>query len=125
AKRSPIFPPDLMTAKQLYEKVHGKPPSGTAWEAYRGLLAADSYDKVLALPPATPNNIVRVYWDAAQKMIKDPAFIAISDRILGKDTPWGAGEEYDKKFKREFGMKPDTRAFLQDLLATKYGMKLN
>ncbi len=33
--KTPSYPPDTMTANELYEKIYGKPHSGMAWEAYR------------------------------------------------------------------------------------------
>jgi hypothetical protein len=51
------------------EKLFGKPPSGMAWDAYVSIIAAGrSYDKILFLPPETPDSIVTAYGNAADMM---------------------------------------------------------
>ncbi|MBI2858647.1 MAG: hypothetical protein HYX90_06185 [Chloroflexi bacterium] len=123
--RDPGLPaePDLMTVKELYEKVHGKSPSGIVWEAFLSLVAATrNYQQVLLLPPGTPDNVVRIYWEAAERMLKDADFRAAVDPLQGKGVRWMAGESFDKEFKQNFVIKPEIRAWLRDTMSTKYGV---
>ncbi|MBI2857933.1 MAG: hypothetical protein HYX90_02545, partial [Chloroflexi bacterium] len=104
---SPSFP-NLMTVSALYQKVYSKPPSGSAWEAYRALTSVVcSSDKALVLPPGTPDNIVRIYWDAAEKMMKNLDFIKMAENVAGKDNIKG-GEQFDKDLKANFKMDQAT-----------------
>lgn len=121
--REPGLPPDIMTGEELYVKLMNKPPSGQPWDAYRGLLAGTrAYTRMLHLPPGTPDDIKRAYFEAAEKMIKDADFHKVADPMVGKNAPWGAGEAYDKQFKANFGMDPKVVEWLKDTLSKKYGV---
>ena len=80
---SPVFPPDIPTAPDLYEKLLGKSPSGPAWDAYLSLVTIRSLGKPLLIPPGATDSIKRVFWDAAVKMGKDQGFIEISEKLYG------------------------------------------
>ncbi|MBI2858993.1 MAG: hypothetical protein HYX90_07935 [Chloroflexi bacterium] len=124
--KDPSLPPDILTGGELYEKIYGKPPSGMAWNAYKGYVAVDyTYQKLLFLPPGTPDSIVRVYWDAAVNMLKDPEFQKAAARLVGQDAPWRAGEAYDKAFKRDAAMEPAVVDWLKSTLQTKYSYVLD
>lgn len=121
----PGFPADVLTGKELYEKVHGKAPSGPAYDAYKSLLASvKTIGNPLYLPPGTSDAIKRAYWAAAEKMVKDPDFLRAADPAAGAGARWMAGEAFDRMSKKEFGLRPEVRAWLSDLLTTKYGIVL-
>lgn len=114
--------PPIPTIKELYEKIFNKPPSGMVWDAYKASLAASKgYDKGLSLPPGTPDNIVRVYWDAAEKMIADPEFRKMADPLVGKGARWSAGQTWDKEFKMNLQMDPKIVEWFRATLP-KYGI---
>lgn len=121
--RHPVLPPYVPTLGQLHEKIHGKPPTGTAWEAYRALFASTaSIDKALFLPPKATDSIKRVYWTTVETMIKSPDFQKDAERIVGPGSRLSAGENFDKMVKREFGLQPEIRDWLKNFLSAKYGM---
>ncbi|MBI2859241.1 MAG: hypothetical protein HYX90_09200 [Chloroflexi bacterium] len=100
--------PDIPTVKEVYERIHGKPPSGIAWEAYKGVLAAgNSYRYALLLPPGTPDNTVTTYWAAAEKMVKDAEFRKLAAAMAGATTPWFVGKTFSNSFKA--GLMMDTK----------------
>ena len=94
-----------------------------AYEGYRAIVASsETINKPLFLSPGTPDSVIKAYWDATEKMIKDPEFVKIADKLLGKGAPWYAGESFAKLHKREFGMKPEVRDWVKDLMSAKYGV---
>ncbi|MBI2858307.1 MAG: hypothetical protein HYX90_04445 [Chloroflexi bacterium] len=121
--KDPAFPSNILTVKELYEKVHNKSPSGIEWDAYQGVLALlKNYDAPLLLPPGTPDSILQLYWNATNAMIKDSAFRKIVDPLVGKDAGWQAGEALNKAYRQNFSvMKPETIAWFRSTLA-KYGI---
>lgn len=122
--KDPFAPPSL-TTKELYEKIYGKPPSGMAWDAYKAMVAvAGNYDKVLHLPPGTPDNIIKLYWDAADRMVKDPEFRKMADPLIG-DTMYKTGESFQKEFKANYGMAPEILKWLKETLGTKYNITVD
>lgn len=116
--------PPIYTFKELYEKVNGKPPSGAAWDAYKALVAVGvNYDKVLLLPPSTPENVVKAYWTACEAMVKDAEFKKVAEPLVGVVGKWGVGPAYDKEFKQNFKMDSKAIDWLKDTLK-KYGVVL-
>ncbi len=114
--RDPIAPP-VPTVGELYEKIYGKPPSGMAWEAFQALTAMEGYRFTLFLPPGAPNDIVRTYWDAAGRMVKDAEFVKVAEPLAGKDAEFMTGEPFDKAFKANFGgIKPEVVDWLKSTL---------
>lgn len=120
--RAPEEATDVPTVKELYEKLYNKPPSGIAWDAYKGVIAATrTYDSAIYTSPGTPENIVRAYWTAAEAMLKDPAFKRESDTLLGAGNPMRSGEALDKSFQLNFTIKPEIREWLRTTLP-RYSM---
>lgn len=120
--QSPVFPPDCLTPKGLYEKVYGKSPSGMAWDAYVAIVATRSFDKPLMLPPGASDDIKKVYWNAVKEMVKDPSFLKTTQDLYGESL-FVAGESFDAVFKSKFGIKPEIREYLAKVMA-KYGATL-
>lgn len=121
--KDPALPASLLTTKELYEKINGKPPSGKAWNAYKAVVAGGLL-KALFLPPGTPDNITRAWWESCEKLLKDQEFMKVADQILGKDVIWRAGEAYDKAFKQAASLDPDVRTWLVDILAKRYNISV-
>lgn len=114
--------PDILTAKELHERVYGKSPTGLAYDAYRALVATvESMDKPLFLSPGTPDHIVRAYWSATEAMIKDPEFRKTADVVTGP-AEWFAGEGFTRLFRTEMQIKSEVREYLKELLKTKYNV---
>jgi tripartite-type tricarboxylate transporter receptor subunit TctC len=81
--RDPIEP-DLPCFPEVYEMVHGKKPSGQAWEAWKAFfIAGFGVQKAMWLPEGTDPAIVEAYREAAGKVIADPEFKTIVEKSLG------------------------------------------
>ncbi|MBI2859470.1 MAG: hypothetical protein HYX90_10365 [Chloroflexi bacterium] len=123
--KDPGYPSDIPTMKELYEKLYGKSPSGIEWKTYKSVLAVvTSFNDALYLPPGTPQNIVRAYWDAAEKMLQDPEFKEAGRRLAGRDAPWVAGEACDKGFRVNFVIDPEIRDWMRTT-SPKYGLVID
>lgn len=117
------WPPDVLTAGELYKTVLGKEPSGMAWEAYKAILvAAEATAGPLMLPPNTPDSIKKAYWDAAERMIKDTQFLATTSDMYGAHIKWMAGAAFDDMLRKQVVLKPEVRDWYAQLLGAKYGL---
>lgn len=115
--------PDLITAPELYQQIHGRMPSGPAWEAYkvvanlvqntRGTLWVHS-----AAPPAA-RDALRTGMD---RMVQDPAFReAIAKTLEGYEMITGAGLD---QIKRDLDQAPpEVLTWLRGMLGEKFGIK--
>lgn len=75
--------PDIITAPELYQQIHGEMPSGEAWEAYKVVANLVQNTRgtiwVHGEAPAEAREALRIGVDA---MVQDPEFIAAGERIL-------------------------------------------
>lgn len=114
--------PEVPTIPELYQMISNKPPSGEAWEAAKSLMATRTYVHLFRLPPGTPESIVKMYWDASEKMVKDPAFLEIAiPQIGGEGSGVAAGETVDKTFKATFRISPEVQKWLRATVS-RYGV---
>lgn len=120
----PGYPASLPTVRGAYERIYGKSPSGIAWDAYKALVAGTrSFKNLLLLPPAVPDSILRAYWNAADKMLKEPEFRKTVEQLQGEQAPWGVGEAYSKQFNANMAMDPKVLDWIKGALG-EYGVVL-
>lgn len=96
--RDPIMP-TIPSFPEAYEMVHGKPPSGPAWDAWEGLFdLVVTNSKTFVLPQGTPDDIVEAWREAARKAVNDPEINQSEAwaNILGKDVPQFIGDDATK-----------------------------
>lgn len=116
--RSPTVRGDVPTFYEVYRKVHGKAPSGIAWDAYKSVLIDLSMMlRVYALPPGTPEDRLAIVRQAMAEITKDPAFVADWERILGQElapavVPAGVAEQ----LKNDFVKPAPWQGFLRKLV---------
>ncbi|WP_199433656.1 hypothetical protein [Qaidamihabitans albus] len=116
--------PDLPTVEEVYRQLHGKAPSGEAYEAYRAFLVPGYvYQKGLWANEGTPDPIVQSYRDAADKISKDPKFASSSEEVLG-GYPLYSGEEAEEELQEAFRIKPEVREYTLDMLKKSYDVTL-
>ena len=90
--RNPLAP-DAPTFPEMYEKANGKKLEGDDLEAFYSICAAWSQaSKSMLLPENTPDEIVKVFREAASKMVNDPEFKEKAIKALGP-FPLIIGEE--------------------------------
>ena len=78
--RHPVMP-NARTVKEGYVELFGKEPSGTVWEAIKGIIAVNTLGKSVWAPPGVPEARIRDLEDGFRKMVADPAFQA--DAVKG------------------------------------------
>jgi tripartite-type tricarboxylate transporter receptor subunit TctC len=112
--------PDIVTAPELYEQVHGEMPSGEAWEAY----------KVVANLVQNTRGTIWVHSDAPEEaraalragvdaMVEDPEFLAAAEDILeGYDVISGDGLD---QIQADLEAAPEeVLAWLQDMMTERF-----
>lgn len=121
--RDPAFP-DLPSFVEVYEKVHGKAPSGPDFDAWKTFFAASILtSKGLILPGGTPDNIVAAYDDAMKALVEDPEFQAAAAQELG-GYPQLIGDEARAAISQAWTMEDDTRAWIADWLKRRFDTDL-
>lgn len=117
--RDPTFP-DLPSFVEAYEAVHGEPPSGPQFEAYKALFgAALNANKPAMLPIETPPEIVQAYRDAFEKAIADPELQAQKGEILG-EYEQAVGENVEALFEVATSISPEARDWVRSYLEENY-----
>lgn len=117
--------PDLPTVEEVYQKVHGKKPSGPAYDAYRAfLIPGYVYQKGLWANEGTPDHIVEAYRDSVDKIAKDPEFRTSSEEVLG-GYPLYSGKEAEADLKEAFEISPETRTYTLNMLESRYDVTLD
>jgi len=121
--RDPMFP-QLPNVLEVYEMVHGEPPSGEAWEAWRSLLRAGQGSlKLLVLPQETPEDIVNAYHMAVQRMLENPEFQATVVPRLGKRAMLG-GLDAEKLMQDRSIISDKHRNWITNWIYRRYGVRL-
>jgi tripartite-type tricarboxylate transporter receptor subunit TctC len=121
--RDPVAP-DLPHFVEAYELIHGKKPSGPAYDAWKAFFVAGfAVQKPMWLPKGTSPEIVKAYRDAARKIVQDPKFKKDVDDKLG-GYPQYVGESAQKAFNEGLMVPKDSLTWLKKWLKERYKVKL-
>ncbi len=122
-QRDPTFP-DLPILEEVYEMVHGEPPSGPEYEAYKAFnIAGFAAQKMVVLPEGTPDDIVETYRQAWRDVFEDEEYQATYEAALGTyeqvtdraaEALYAAGTTID----------PEVRAMVVNMLTDEYNVTL-
>lgn len=115
--QSKLFP-GVKPFHVVYREVHGKDPSGPAWDAYKwvSLMTYSSLVGVWA-PPKTPAAAVKALRIAHAKAVQDPAHVAEKLRALKLDMNWASPKDLPLILKSYQGIDPKVAAFLKEMVA--------
>ncbi len=117
--------PDLPTVEEVYRKIHGKKPSGPAYDAYRAfLIPGYVYQKGIWANEGTPDHIVKAYRDSVDDIAEDPEFRASSEEVLG-GYPLYSGKEAEAELRKAFEISPETRSYTLKMLESEYDVTLD
>lgn len=117
--------PDLPTVEEVYRKVHGKKPSGPAYDAYHAfLIPGYAYQKGIWANEGTPDHIVEAYRDSVDKIGKDSEFRSSGKEVLG-GYPLYSGKEAEADLKEAFAISPKTRSYTLKMLKSQYDVTLD
>jgi hypothetical protein len=79
---------------ELYRKLKGAPPSGQLWDVYLAMLAINSaMQRLLVLPPTTPQPALDALQAAVARLNSDKAFADDAQKTIGFVPEYGAGGE--------------------------------
>ncbi|MGF1631232.1 MAG: Bug family tripartite tricarboxylate transporter substrate binding protein [Kiloniellaceae bacterium] len=121
--RDPTLP-DLPSFPEVYEQLHGKKPSGPAWDAWQAFfLSGYAVQKFLVVPKDTPDDIVTAYRDAAKKMAADPETVAFMEAELGKYETIVDG--IDKAMDLAINVSPEAEEWILGWLKDRFGFEPN
>jgi len=121
--RDPTFK-DLPHFGEVYKAMHGKEPSGPAWNAWKAFFVAGfAAQKMVLLPKSTPKDIVDTWRAAAEKVVKAPDFEKAADKALG-DVDQGLGKKAETLFKLATEVDAESREWVRNWLVKKFNAKL-
>lgn len=122
--RDPTFP-DLPSFPEVYEQIHGKKPSGPAWDAWKAFFVAGfPSQKMVFLPKGTPQDIIDAYTAAFQTVIAAPDFADKSKKRLGVYEQQ-TGDSAKAKLLQAINVNEEARGWVKNWLTTKYGVSLD
>jgi len=114
--------PDIPTTPEIYQQIHGKaPPSGLVWDMYKVMVGARTFNYILLFPPKTPAEIVNIYRKAAVEMVKDPKYLAESQKIE-PGARYRVGEALAHTYLDGISARPEVVEFMKKVLSEKYGV---
>jgi len=123
-QRDPTFP-DLPIVEEVYEMLHGEPPSGPDYEAYRAFnIAGFAAQKMVILPGGTPPEIVETWRQAWRDIFADPQYRAEVSSVLGayEQVTDRAAEAL---FIEGTTIDPAVRKHILDMLSNEYAVRLS
>lgn len=115
--------PDLITAPELYQQIHGRMPSGPAWEAYKVVANLVQNTRgtlwVHSSAPQAAHDALRQGVDA---MVRDPEFLAAISRTLeGYEMISGDGLNQIKRDLQQ--ASPEVLDWLRNLMTSRFGVR--
>ena len=96
--------PHVRTVKEGYLELFGKEPSGTVWEAIKGMVAVNTLGKSFWAPPGVPEARLRDLEEGFRKMVADEAFQADAVKVLGGKNDAIVGKDAHAALKQFFGL---------------------
>jgi hypothetical protein len=122
--RDPNFP-KVPTVPEVYRQLRGSAPSGKAYDAYKTLLGLTyTYQKALWVPQDTPDAAVETLREAASALGQDPAFQKKAEKALG-GYPLQADSRLAERVRAAYTVNDDVRAYVIELLKTRYNVRLS
>ena len=116
--------PNLPNFVEAYEMIHGKKPSGPAFDAWKAFFVAGfAVQKPMWLPAGTPAAIVKTYRDAAAKIMKDKGFKKDLKKKLG-GYPQMVGDSARLAFDQALQVPPASKAWLKKWLKDRFEVRL-
>lgn len=120
--RDPNFP-DLPSFPEAYEIMHGKPPTGPGYEAWKGLAQIGVMaSKVLFLPAGTPAHIVEAWSNAVRTMLKDPEFQTKAASVI-RGYPQSVGKDATPIIREATTISPTVMEWLRKYYKAEHNLE--
>jgi tripartite-type tricarboxylate transporter receptor subunit TctC len=108
------FRPDEPALHEVYQKVHGKMPSGEHWEVLKWMqFVSGKTSMTLLAPPKTPKDVVDTMRAAYQKAQNDPELVKALEKSAGTNMIYVTIEEGNKIMQMAQNPDPKISAFLK------------
>ncbi len=121
--RDPNFK-DLPSFPEAYELMHGKKPSGEAYQAWRSLLQMGIMaNKAIFLPTETPKPILDAWRGAVRKVLNDPEFEKNAAAVV-EGYPQFVGDAARPVIKEATDLPPASWTWLKAYLKEKHNVEL-
>ena len=122
-QRDPNFK-DMPNFDEVYEIMHGKKPSGPAYEAWKAILKMGVMaNKSILLPAGTPQPIVDAWRTAMRKTLDDPEFEAKASKVI-EGYPQFIGESARPIMNSATTLSPEIWDWIKNFLKTKHDVTL-
>lgn len=121
--RDPTFP-DMPHMGEVYEAVHGKKPSGPAWNAWMAFFSAGfAAQKMVFLPKGTPQDIVDAYSVAFKKVVDTPGFKEKAEEAIG-EYPQATGKAAEAAKKVAINVSPEDKKWVLNWLKERFNVEI-
>ncbi|MGY6549112.1 MAG: Bug family tripartite tricarboxylate transporter substrate binding protein [Roseinatronobacter sp.] len=122
-QRDPTFP-DLPILEEVYEIVHGEPPSGPMYDAYKAFNTAGfAAQKMVVLPAGASDELVETYRQAWRDVFADPEYLANFEEALGSYEQV-TDEAAEALFRAGTTIDPEVRAMVVEMLSSEFNVRL-
>lgn len=117
--------PDMITAPELYEEIHGETPSGTIWEAFKVTVPLVQNSRgTLWTHADIPEEAMEALRLGVEAMVDDPEFRKASADILeGYEIMWG--DDLGRIAASMEAASPEVLDFLRNLLSERFGTEFD
>jgi hypothetical protein len=117
--------PDMITAPELYEKIHGKQPEGMVWEGFKAVVPLVQNTRgTIWMQSDIPADAKAAILMGVDNMVKDPEFIAAAGKIL-EGYPIMHGDDLGQIKASMAAASPEVIAYVRELLKSRYGVEFN
>ncbi|MCE9682171.1 Bug family tripartite tricarboxylate transporter substrate binding protein [Halomonas alkalisoli] len=121
--RDPAFP-DYPSVYEVYEELHGEPPSGVEWDAFQAIGATTfNFGLTAYLPEGTPDEVLEIFEEAIAAINADPEYQDKSQEAIGGYDLLPASVVTDS-LSESLQPSDEVRDYLRNLLAEKYDVQL-
>jgi hypothetical protein len=115
---------DFPEVPTIVETLGSKKPSGLAWQAYMAWAGSPDFDKIVAVPPGTPEPLVKVLRDAFMKMNNDPEVEKEGNKFFGEGWRLLSGERAGDVVRDHIDVPKEAKDFVAKL-RQKYGLPVS
>lgn len=117
--------PNVPTVAEVYKTIHGKAPSGPAWEAYKASIrAVGNGGKILMIHADAPPAAREAVRKAADAMKADPEYLKRAEAVL-EGYGLNTGEALRATIADINKMDQSTIDWMKDVLSREFQMKFN
>ncbi|MDO5656729.1 MAG: tricarboxylate transporter [Paracoccus sp. (in: a-proteobacteria)] len=121
--RDPTFP-ELPTVEEVHQTLHGRPPEGRDYDAYRIFATAGfGAQKMMVLPRETPPEIIATWREGWAAVFADPEYQASVSDVLGRYEQV-SGDAALALYDMATRIDPGLRSYVLELLASEYAVRV-